>query len=203
MRKTGKKRPVSYLTGKSGTKRVFFAIDVPEQVIVNAERLIDEFNIPPAHVRWVQLNNLHITLKFLGDINTGTIPAIIDYAKKAVSGIGPIRLVFQSMGLFPNSNKPKVVWFGVGGHTDKLTKLESALSESLEPLGIPGDERAFTAHLTIGRVKTDNARGELIRLVHNNQKTFVGSALINNIVLYESSLNPGGSVYTKLATFDL
>ncbi len=207
MRKTGT-RPVSILTGQknrdnSKTRRLFFAIDLPEQVISNAERLISGFDISPSHVRWVRFSNLHITLKFLGDVNVEMIPAIANCARKAAIKSEPLKLTIQGMGLFPNMHKPQIVWFGVGGENHKLSMLEAELSEHLELLGIPGDERPFKAHLTIGRVKSKNARGGLIRLTHNNHDTYVGEAMINSLVLYESQLDPGGAIYTKLESFDL
>ncbi len=188
---------------KKEVKRLFFAVDLPDETLTRAGSLIDKFGISPAHVRFVHVNNLHISMKFLGDVEAQTIASLCEKAKEAVSGFGAIRLFIKGMGLFPNHTKPRVIWFGVGGETDKLARLESKLSKNIECLGFLADERPFTPHLTIGRVKSESARGELIRLVHNNRELKVGDALMDAVHLYESRLGPGGSVYTKVESFPL
>ncbi len=202
---------------KKEVKRLFFAVDLPGETLVRAGSLIDKFGISPAHVRFVHVNNLHISIKFLGDVGVKTIASLCEKAKEAVSGFGAIRLSIKGMGLFPNHTKPRIVWFGVGGETDKLARLESKLSKNIERLGFPADERPFTPHLTVGRVKSGSARGGLIRLVHNNRELKVGDAPVEVIHLYESRLGlyenrlglcenrlgPGGAVYTKVESFPL
>ncbi|VAX15088.1 2'-5' RNA ligase [hydrothermal vent metagenome] len=188
---------------KKEVKRLFFAVDLPDETLARAGSLIDKFGIPPAHVRFVHMENLHISIKFLGDVEVKTIASLCKIAKEAVLGFGAMLLTIEGMGLFPNHTKPRVVWFGVGGETDKLARLESKLAKNIECLGFPADERPFTPHLTIGRVKSESARGELIRLVHNNRELKVGDALMDAVHLYESRLGPGGSVYTKVESFPL
>lgn len=184
-------------------KRLFFAVDLPLKTLSTAQSLIDKFGVPSAHVRWVHAKNLHISLKFLGDVEAQTIPSLCAKAKEAVSGFGEMSLSIEGMGLFPNNTKPRVVWFGIKGATKQFARLESRLSENIECLGFPAAERPFTPHLTIGRVKSASARGELIRLVHNNHDLKVGEAPVKVIHIYESRLGPGGSVYTKVESFPL
>ncbi len=184
-------------------KRLFFAVDLPEATLASAEDLVATFGIPSSHVRWVRIRNLHISLKFLGDVETGVIPELCQRARETVSAFGPMRLTIEGMGLFPNHTKPRVVWFGVGGDTREFARLESELAKNIESLGFPADERPFTAHLTIGRVKSDSARGELIRLVHKNHEVMIGDAPVDTVCLYESRLSPGGSIYTRVESFPL
>lgn len=189
--------------GSSETKRLFFAVDIPEPTLVSAERILETFDIPPNHVRWVHVRNLHITLKFLGDIEQDRVPALCEAAREAAAGFGPMDLIIEGMGIFPNIHHPRVVWFGVGGESANLAALEAELAKKLEPLGFEPDERPFAPHLTIGRVKSALARGELLRLVHNNQKVRVGPAPVDALHLYESRLSPGGSIYTRIESFPL
>jgi 2'-5' RNA ligase len=184
-------------------KRLFFAVDLPLKTLSSAQDLIDKFGIPADHVRWVHVKNLHVSLKFLGDVDVKTIPSLCEKAEEAVSGFGAMSLSIEGMGLFPNHTKPKVIWFGIKGEVKELACLELSLAKNIECLGFPGDERPFTPHLTIGRVKSGNARGELIRLVHNNHELKVGEAPVKAVHLYESRLGPGGSVYTKVESFSL
>lgn len=197
------KSPVRKIGGKGGLKRLFFAVDLPEATMASAERLMETFAIPPGTVRWARPGNMHITIKFLGETEEEKIPAIREAASSALSSFAPARLTIEGMGIFPNHDKPRVVWFGVGGDTAALSVMEAELSKSLEGLGFLPDQRPFTAHLTIGRVKSDLARGPLIRLVRAHQKEFIGDAPLNEIVLYESSLNPAGAIYTVVERFPL
>jgi len=201
-RNRGVKKPVSQ-PGKGETKRLFFAIDLPQSTIASAERLMETFRISPAAVGWVRAVNLHITLKFLGDVPESNISALCDAVREPVSGVVGFRLTIEGMGMFPNQNRPRVVWFGTGGDTASLSTLESLVTKNIQPLGYPADERPFTAHITIGRVKSQTARGELIRMVHNNQKTFVGEVPVDSLMLYESKLSPGGSIYSVVESFQL
>ncbi len=195
-------KPVNH-PGERKTKRLFFAIDLPQSTIASAERLMETFRISPAAVGWVRAGNLHVTLKFLGDVPESNISALCDAVRGAVSGFANFRLTIEGMGMFPNQTRPRVVWFGAGGDTASLSKLESLVTKKIQPLGYPADERPFTAHITIGRVKSQTARGELIRLVHSNQKIFVGEVPVDSLMLYESKLSPGGSIYSVIESFQL
>jgi len=185
------------------TKRLFFAVNLPHAVTSRLDNLSATFGVPAGHVRWVRGENMHITLKFLGDVEDSAIPKLCDAARKAVDGFSPMRIAVEGMGVFPNHEKPKVVWFGVTGETEPMKKLESALSEELSKLGYPPDERSFTPHLTIGRVKNDIARGKLARLVRQYHKFYIGEAVVSEIALYESRLSPKGSIYSPVDTFHL
>jgi len=185
-------------------RRLFFAIDLPLETIASVERLIEAVNdIPPVHVRWVHSVNLHITLKFLGDVENEKIFDICDVASKVFADFGPINLSVEGMGLFPNHDNPKVVWLGVHGNTEELAKMEYNLSAGLEKLGYPPDQRKFTAHLTIGRVKNESVRGKLVRLARKYHDAYIGDASADSVALYESKLNPGGAIYSLVERFSL
>ncbi|VAX15546.1 2'-5' RNA ligase [hydrothermal vent metagenome] len=185
-------------------RRLFFAIDLPLETIASAERLIESVSdIPITQVRWVHSVNLHITLKFLGDVENEKTFDICDIAKKVFTGFGPINLSVEGMGLFPNHDNPKVVWLGVHGNTEELAKMELNLSAGLEKLGYPPDQKKFTAHLTIGRVKNESARGKLVRLARKYHDTYIGDASADSVALYESKLNPGGAIYSVVDRFPL
>lgn len=184
-------------------KRLFFAVDVPEPTRAAAERLLEKTDIPPEAVRWVRPGNMHLTLKFLGETPSGKIPAIIEAAGRALSPFGPLSLTIEGMGVFPNHDRPRTIWLGVGGQTGALAALEAALSKELEELGFAPDERPFTAHLTIGRVKSLAARGRIARLVRGMRGEFIGHAPVEEVTLYESRLAPAGALYTVVESFPL
>ncbi|MBI5814908.1 MAG: RNA 2',3'-cyclic phosphodiesterase [Nitrospinae bacterium] len=185
------------------SRRLFFAVNLPKAVTTRLDNMVASFGVPSGQVRWVKSENMHITLKFLGDVDNAMLPDLCAAAKRAVKGFSPIRLSVEGMGVFPNHERPRVIWFGVGGETAGLKKLEESFSAEISPLGFPPDERSFTAHLTIGRVKNDAARGKLARLVRQYHKFYIGEALVGDVSLYESRLNPKGSIHTVVETFPL
>ena len=188
---------------KKETRRLFFALEIPSETRKNAVSLVESFNIPQSQVRWVRGENLHITLKFLGDVADDQVPAISDAARGVAQKFEPIDIEVAGMGLFPNHEKPQIVWLGAEGETDTLASLEAALSKALEPLGFPADERRYTPHITIGRVKSDVVRGKLVRIVHERHHERMGAAGVFSIVLFESSLKPHGPVYSVVEVFPL
>jgi|TARA_B100000959_G_scaffold18261_3_gene17639 2'-5' RNA ligase len=184
-------------------KRLFFGIDIPDQTLSNTEKLLNSFSISSSHVKWVRTAHLHITLKFLGDVEEKNISAICSAANNIAKNFEPINLSVVGMGVFPNRYRPKVIWLGVNGDIEDLACLEAKLMQSLTPLGYPPDERLFTAHISIGRIKDNSARGEIIRLVHKYSKEELGDASFSDFHLYESRLGPRESIYTKINSFKL
>lgn len=192
------------LDDTSSVRRLFFAIDLPLETIASAERFMESIDdMPPTQVRWVHPANLHISIKFLGDVESEKISDISAVASKVFPSFGPIELSVEGMGLFPNHDNPQVVWLGVTGNTDQLAKMESALSAGLEQFGYLPDQRKFTAHLTIGRVKSESARGKVVRFVRKYHDIYIGDASADSVALYESKLNPGGAIYSVIDRFPL
>jgi 2'-5' RNA ligase len=167
------------------------------------ENLVQKFDTPPNFVRWVRAGNMHITLKFLGEVDEAAIPPIVDAARRAVTPFPALKLVIEGLGVFPNHEQPQVVWFGVKGDTETLREMEKALSSSLAALGFPPEDRPFAGHLTIGRVRSGNARGKIARLVRQYHRFYIGDTVASQVALYESRLTMEGAVYTKLESFPL
>jgi 2'-5' RNA ligase len=185
------------------SRRLFFAIDPPEALTQKMENLVQKFDTPPNFVRWVRAGNMHITLKFLGEVDEAAIPSIVEAVRHAVAPFPPLKLVIEGLGVFPNHEQPQVVWFGVKGDTETLREMERALSTSLTALGFPPEDRPFIGHLTIGRVRSGNARGKIARLVRQYHRFYIGDTVASQVALYESRLTMEGSVYTKLESFPL
>ena len=184
-------------------KRLFFGVALPEATRAAAAELIASFKIEPGRVSWVKRDNLHLTLKFLGDAGDASVPAIAQTARKAICGFAPLKLEVEGVGVFPNKDRPRVIWLGMTGETERLAEMEAALSAKLEPLGFSREERPFTAHITAGRIKSDAIRGQVLRVTRACQKAHVGAAPVTEVILYESRLNPGGSIYIPVEVFPL
>jgi 2'-5' RNA ligase len=142
-------------------------------------------------------------LKFLGQVEASAVKPIIDVITSVTSTRGPVRLVFAGVGAFPQSRAPRVIWVGVTDETQALTGLQVQLDLRLEPLGFRREERPFSPHLTLGRVRGPARREQLsVALASMSPEPF-GEMLVDRIDLMQSDLRPEGPRYSVLHSFPL
>lgn len=157
-------------------------------------------------VRWIAPESIHITLKFLGDVDADKLPALQNAIADASNGIPPFVLTLRGVGAFPNTRRPNIVWVGAEGQVEIATELEQKIEDACVFLGFAREDRPFTPHLTIGRVKRDASPsdrrfiGEMIERV---QVGMLGELHVDHVSLMKSDLRPTGSVYTRLAAIQL
>src|SRR3990172_2239746 len=136
------------------TLRLFIAIELPEAVTEHIGRVIGmlrQQEIPG--IRWVKPQGVHLTLHFLGDTPQSRIQSIVAAMRMATTGVAPFLLQVQGVGVFPHMRAPRVLWMGVGGDMESLTQVRQQLEEALEDRGFTKEQRSFSPHLTLGRVK--------------------------------------------------
>lgn len=168
--------------------RCFVAIEAPEEVRAALVRAQDALRRADADVKWVERANLHLTLKFVGELAD---PAPLARALRAVRH-PPLHLRFEGLGLFP-----RVVWAGCSGGAEGLAEAVERAS------GLPREERPFAAHLTIGRVKSRRNERALRKAVEAARSTSFGAAEVVEFALMKSTLTPRGPVYERVETFRL
>lgn len=181
--------------------RTFIAIDLPSEIRRKIAQLQDLLKPTTTQVRWTRPEGLHLTLKFIGEIP----PNKAEEATSRLASIrvpAPLSIAVRGAGYFPNARSPRVIWVGVEGGPD-LPALAAQVEEVLGPLGIPKENRAFSAHLTLGRVKVPDKIPVLQEVLRRQEPLEFGSFSANEFFLYESQLSPGGSVYRKMARFAL
>jgi 2'-5' RNA ligase len=182
----------------SGTIRTFIALELPPAVISLLREVQQELQRLKLGARWVRPENIHLTFKFLGDIQPDDIDRIGVAMADAVSEFTPIALAVRGVGVFPGIKRPRVIWVGIGGDTQELLALQSRLEEKLASLGFPGEKRAFKAHLTLGRIK-HAVNPEIIRQMLNEYTDLSSEDFfLKQIILYKSDLKPSGAVYSQL-----
>ncbi len=178
--------------------RTFIALELPATVISllrTAQQELRQLNI---RARWVRPENIHLTLKFMGDINPGDIDAISTAMTAAANGFSPITLAVRGIGVFPTVKRPRVIWIGLGGDIRSLLDLQSRLVEELAGVGVAKDKRSFKAHLTLGRIKQPPG-SDLIRQMMTAYATLSSDEFsCDQVILFKSDLKPSGAVYTKL-----
>jgi 2'-5' RNA ligase len=187
--------------------RAFIANELPEEVKRTLTRLQERLKSSSrAPVRWSNPDGMHLTLKFLGNINSGTTGGIAAAMAEAVRGIRPFHLQVDGLGVFPSPSRVRVVWVGLTGETDKLERIQKNLDSKLTPLGFMPEARPFTPHLTLGRVR-EQARPEerqsLGKLVSGTPVAKEGSIEVRYIHLIRSQLRPEGPIYTRLNSVEM
>jgi 2'-5' RNA ligase len=193
-------------SGQGGI-RSFIAIELPEEVKGELSQLSRELGKAKyPFVKWVDTENIHLTLKFLGNIPPGQVAKITEAVKEAVRGKSPFQLEISKLGAFPGVNQPRVIWIGVGGETDRLLELQRDIDSRLVPLGFVPEKQPFVPHLTIARVRenasTDD-RKALGRLLASTGFDSQERIAVDSIKLMRSQLTPEGPVYSLLSAVAL
>lgn len=155
-----------------------------------------------ADVRWVATSSIHLTLKFLGEIDPARVPQIVESLRNCSAGISSFQLRLHGLGGFPNVRNPRVIWCGVEGETDKLLLLQERVEEACADLGFARETRPFHPHLTLGRVQGKRNLQQLldyIKIAPDFEQDFDGE----RYHLYKSVLSPRGATYTILDTIEL
>src|SRR5689334_9753681 len=149
--------------------------------------------------RWVRAENLHVTLKFLGEVAEGKIDAIRGALGKIRSD-KPVALEFRGLGFFPNERHPRVFWAGMEA-SPNLKTLAADIESAMEKLGVPREKREFSPHLTLARFERARLPEALRKLIADYQQREFGSLRTNEFRLIQSKLKPAGAEYTTVATF--
>ena len=184
--------------------RSFIALEMPPEVRNFAAGLIKELKPSGADVKWVEPMNLHLTLKFLGEVDPGATADIITALEGALAGRGAPGLSAVGCGAFPRARAPRVVWLGLDGQTEMVAQMARALETALEPLGFEPERRAFKPHLTLGRVRRPRrgakspSTAPLSRALAALATTAGPSFKANRVVLMKSTLTSSGPIYESL-----
>jgi len=181
------------------TLRAFVAIDIPPAVVTTLDGLQQRLKRHRLPVRWVRPAAIHLTLKFLGDIPTGDVPAVAETLSAATAGAMPLTLGVRGLGVFPGIRNARVIWAGLDGDTAELLSLQAAVESRLEAVGFARDSRPFKAHLTLGRFKGREAPERVAAALEDCGGVSSERFTARVVTLFKSDLKPTGAVYTPLA----
>ena len=177
--------------------RSFIAIPVPSERIEALEQSVKHLDEEIGrHVRWVRPEGIHLTLKFMGDIPAATAERVLEELLPVTAGFNSFQLSISGLGVFPNSRRPRVLWAGLDGGLKSLSELHMAVDEAVEKLGLPKDQRPFSPHLTLGRVRHDAAEGQLQKIGEVMSSTEIPSVPAwpaDTVNLMRTELDPAGS----------
>jgi 2'-5' RNA ligase len=181
--------------------RTFIAVELSPAVKAKARELVNRLAVVDSKISWVHQDQMHLTLKFLGDVPETETPEVCRAVAKAAARIEPFEIVFRGAGAFPTAEHPRSLWIGVEDGADELLALQQAVEESLyQELGFPKERRRFQPHLTVGRVKhvepEDAAR--LTELIQSNADFDGDLSVVEEVVTFASFLGRQGARHEAL-----
>ncbi len=185
------------------TVRAFVAVNLDQGLKDGLAKVQERLKATHADVGWVRPESLHLTLKFLGQVEEGRLGAVAEAIATAAAGCGSFRLALGGLGAFPQPRAARVVWIGVQQGAEALGMLQARVEAGLESLGFAREERPFSAHLTLGRVRGPGHREQLAVALTSIPAEPLGEMMLQRIELMRSELGPGGARYTVLRTCPL
>jgi RNA 2',3'-cyclic 3'-phosphodiesterase len=186
--------------------RSFIAVELPDDIKRELKKIVSILRTGSSvPVKWVETENIHLTLKFLGDIDADRVDEILNSTKKATAGTPPIGLQVKGLGVFPNPKRAQVVWAGLSGDLEVLDHLQQNIELEMKKLGFDREMRKFSPHLTLARVRdniTSNEREHLGNLVTGTSFN-AGTIQVDSVNLMKSLLTRQGAVYSRLGSIVL
>jgi 2'-5' RNA ligase len=179
--------------------RTFVCIEIDADLRRKMSQVSATLSSAGADVKWVAENNLHLTLKFLGNVDDAQIPKVADAVKKIAANYKSFDLTIAGIGAFPERGMPRVIWIGLDEPTGALEKMYYALGEALAPYAEKAEHRTFSPHITIGRVNSSRGRDALMKAIETNREIEIGAQPVDEITVMMSELMRGGPIYTPLA----
>jgi 2'-5' RNA ligase len=177
--------------------RSFIAIELPEEVKSALSRLQDKLKESAVDIRWVKPDNIHLTLKFLGDIDDKNIGNIVQQLEGACAKYSFFELAVSGIGVFPNVRSPRVMWAGLK-YEDAFAGFHGEIENGLASIGYEREGRRFSPHLTLGRFRSFKGKASVSERIELHKNDRLGSIGVRTISLMESKLSPSGASYSRV-----
>jgi len=178
--------------------RTFVAIKPPKEVIAQIAELQQRLAAAVSGVRWVRPEGIHLTLKFLGDIDAVQVESAGTAIAQAAAGIHPFSLTIKGVGVFPGIKRPRIIWAGAGDPDRMLPVLQQAVEAGLAAIGFAEERRPFRGHLTLGRAKGKLDSATMGDILLRERSFEIEPFAVEQITLFQSRLKPTGAQYLPL-----
>lgn len=182
--------------------RCFISVNLPDEAKTAMGSFITELKKTGADVKWVVAENIHLTLKFLGNIDESLIPGIAEALSKKLSLYDAFYITIADVGCFPSEKRPRVIWVGIKD-SDVLTNMQKDVDAVMTGFGFAPEVRPFSPHLTVGRVRSLKKVAELTKRFADFRRSDFGRVGISAIHIMKSELKPAGAEYSSLCRISL
>ena len=184
--------------------RTFIAVDVSPDVQGRAARLVKRFRETEAKTSWTRPEQMHLTLKFLGDTDDTLLPDVCRAVESAVRDLPPFTVSFHGVHAFPRDEHPRTIWIGIDEGREQLRELQQRIEDALYDAGFQRERRKFVPHLTLGRVREGGPRMHALgeQVVAQNEYSG-GQVIVEDVVVYASFLEKEGPVHQVVGTAEL
>jgi RNA 2',3'-cyclic 3'-phosphodiesterase len=180
--------------------RTFIALEIDKAIRDRLVALQENLSRAADQVKWVEPENLHVTLLFLGEVDIRDIPSVHRVVADGCAGLSPFSLSVETVGCFPNPRRPRTIWAGVGAGSPEVCALHDTLEPPLLELGCyRREDRKYTPHITLGRVKSDRPTDRLAATLAKHAAWQCGEQTVREVHIMGSELTPDGPTYTILA----
>lgn len=183
--------------------RCFVAIRVAPGAVEALQRAQERLRRTGADVKLVETRNLHLTLKFLGDVESARLPDVLRVVQAIAAGTPRMAGRIHGVGAFPNERAPRVIWAGMDFEPDAARTLAARIDAELAPLGFARETRPFASHVTLGRVRSPRGRKSLAQELEKLSGSEFGRQPVERLTVFQSVLSAAGPEYTALAEYDL
>ncbi|MHC1605009.1 MAG: RNA 2',3'-cyclic phosphodiesterase [Candidatus Methanofastidiosia archaeon] len=181
--------------------RLFVSIDIEKHIKEKVKETYSFFSPSIVRARFTAPENLHFTLKFIGERSQNDVDDIIEILRKAKENASPFDICIGGFGAFPTISSPRIIW--VGGKSENMTKLANIIDNELSKMGIQKEKKKFSSHLTIARVREVYNRERLSDVIEKLRKTEFGCQKVKKFILKKSVLTPRGPIYSNVEVFAL
>ena len=184
----------------SATTRSFLALSLPDEARAAASTLQGDLRgrVAPRAVKWVAPENIHLTLKFLGEIAQENVPRVIAILRQCVEGVAPFEVEVKGAGAFPTPRRPRVLFVDAHDEPPILADIANRLNDAMTAADVPREDRGFRNHVTIGRVRKPSSLAETAAELGKSAERSFGTMSVEEAVLMKSDLRPDGPVYTPV-----
>ena len=178
--------------------RTFVALEISDEIRAQARQLISRLRETAADVKWVESQNLHLTLKFLDKVPANEIPRICQIVARATAQLPPFEIEIRGAGAFPNAHQPRTLWLGTTTGRESMIELHDVIEAALAPLGFREEHRQFHPHLTLGRVRSGPGVAELADQLAQFETFLAGPLFVDEVAVFASRLDRRGPEYEVL-----
>lgn len=187
--------------------RAFIAIELSDEIHQRLDEVIARYKkqLPEVPIRWVPAQNIHLTLRFLGEVSLTNLDLLTSLLQKEIAAHHPFEISVGGSGAFPTPRRARVLWVGVEAPPE-LAAVQSGIESAVERLGYASEDRPFSPHLTLGRVSRNAGTQDLRQIsqvLETIKVSFLGAVCVRQVQLFRSDLKPTGAVYTRVFTAPL